>query len=484
MSLDAPSSALGLASLNMDLIDLIFSHLPDFKTLRSTILISKQFSLVFHKHPKSIVRRIALKVAGPPLDDFLTLVRFEKSAFDWDIPEFEDQSDEEDALSDRFVRYHDELPEWQDANEEGQEVQLHEIGAISKYAERAHILEEWFSFRRKARVPNRSLLTPMESHKFLRAIYRLMLFQKCFAYSETDREGYVPDLRYRPEAAQRLFAARREFLSTFGWEELHEIQIVAHFILEMEYRTQFTLAAPDKMPTHERSLLQNLEESLNSVRGADIFNEGENFTTVHARYLTGPLEEALQKQGRKLLDPSHDHFWMNVLDSAEGQFDACERCSEAKGLELWNQTNWSVFRLHAYCNENTIPNQWMPRLLSFHLADRADLQNAMAEGPSEVLLAQFHETYSESHDDWKKEDWLCETCLVKLIKTITPRWWINKKIDRGEPIPSEDCWYGWNCETMTHNSDHASKLNHFCEPTRGGGASGAARRVQISRDWV
>ncbi|KAH8823316.1 hypothetical protein DL96DRAFT_270126 [Flagelloscypha sp. PMI_526] len=474
MSFDVPSAALGLADLNTDLIDLIFSHLPDFETLRSTILISKQFSSVFDKHPKSIVRRVAQNVAGPPLDDLLTLVRFEKSGFEWDSSEVDDESDEEDSLLDAFARYHEELPEWQDASEDGQEIQVHEIDLIYEYAQRAHILEEWFSFRHKARVPNRSLLTPLESHKFLRAVYRLMLFQKCFAYGETAEELFeeLPDLGSKPKEAERLSAARREFLSTFGWEELHEIQVVAHFILEMIYKIQFISSAPAKMPIHESPLLRNLEEFVKGVQNGDPLHYFDEFEDVHARYLTGPLEEALQKQGRKLLDPSQDNFWMNLLDSAEGQYDICESCSAVKGVELWNQTNWSVFFLHTHCNRAIIQaqGQWMPGRLGYHRADRTDIQNAFAEGPPEALLAKFHETYSETHDDWRKEDWLCETCLVELIINTTPRWWINKKIERGEPLPLEDCWYGWNCRTMTHNSVHASKLNHFCKPTRGEGA--------------
>ena len=29
----------------------------------------------------------------------------------------------------------------------------------------------------------------------------------------------------------------------------------------------------------------------------------------------------------------------------------------------------------------------------------------------------------------------------------------------GETIPTEDCWYGWNCRTQTHKTLHATRLN-------------------------
>ena len=68
-----------------------------------------------------------------------------------------------------------------------------------------------------------------------------MLFQKCFAYGETIEEIFedLPNLASKPEVTQRLFEARREFLSTFERGELHEIQVVAHFILEMQYKCEF-----------------------------------------------------------------------------------------------------------------------------------------------------------------------------------------------------------------------------------------------------
>jgi hypothetical protein len=69
-----------------------------------------------------------------------------------------------------------------------------------------------------------------------------MLFQKCFTYLEVVTSGAfdgLPDLENQPKAKRRLLAARTEFLSTFEGEELHEIQIVAYFILEMQAKGEF-----------------------------------------------------------------------------------------------------------------------------------------------------------------------------------------------------------------------------------------------------
>ncbi|KAL1719047.1 hypothetical protein EV715DRAFT_199882 [Schizophyllum commune] len=64
---------------------------------------------------------------------------------------------------------------------------------------------------------------------------------------------------------------------------------------------------------------------------------------------------------------------------------------------------------------------------------------------------------------------LCANCLKDVISEFLPQWWLERKRNAGETIPTEDCWYGWNCRTQTHKTLHATRLNHFCKPTRGDG---------------
>ena len=39
----------------------------------------------------------------------------------------------------------------------------------------------------------------------------------------------------------------------------------------------------------------------------------------------------------------------------------------------------------------------------------------------------------------------------------------------------DNCWYGTTCRTQAHNRQHAARLNHICEPSRGGGGRGGGR---------
>ena len=50
-----------------DVIDCVFTSLPDFATLLSTILVSKSFHEVFQAHPSSILTSVAKTQIGPEL---------------------------------------------------------------------------------------------------------------------------------------------------------------------------------------------------------------------------------------------------------------------------------------------------------------------------------------------------------------------------------------------------------------------------------
>ena len=56
-----------VAPLSTDIIDCVFTSLPDFATLLSTILVSKSFHKVFQDHPNSILTSVARTHIGPEL---------------------------------------------------------------------------------------------------------------------------------------------------------------------------------------------------------------------------------------------------------------------------------------------------------------------------------------------------------------------------------------------------------------------------------
>lgn len=61
--------------LDDDIVDRILTWLPDFYTLKSTILVSKSIHTVFEAHPKSIIRAVAYNLVGPALPQALRTTR-------------------------------------------------------------------------------------------------------------------------------------------------------------------------------------------------------------------------------------------------------------------------------------------------------------------------------------------------------------------------------------------------------------------------
>jgi hypothetical protein len=63
------------SQLSGDIVYIILTALPDFSTLLSTIVASKDINTVFETHPSSIIRGVVDNQVGPALPQALRLVR-------------------------------------------------------------------------------------------------------------------------------------------------------------------------------------------------------------------------------------------------------------------------------------------------------------------------------------------------------------------------------------------------------------------------
>ncbi|KAF8320540.1 uncharacterized protein EI90DRAFT_3080531 [Cantharellus anzutake] len=81
---------------------------------------------------------------------------------------------------------------------------------------------------------------------------------------------------------------------------------------------------------------------------------------------------------------------------------------------------------------------------------------------------------------WKEDPntRVCEQCISRVIKDQIHRWWERER-SRGNLDPSiislENCWYGRECRTQTHNMSHAERYNHVCDNTSMARGRGYAR---------
>ena len=69
-------------SLSSDIIHCVFTSLPDFATLLSTVLVSKSFHEVFQAHPSSILTSVAKSQIGPELQPCaIRLAHFDRGGY-------------------------------------------------------------------------------------------------------------------------------------------------------------------------------------------------------------------------------------------------------------------------------------------------------------------------------------------------------------------------------------------------------------------
>ncbi|KAJ6465533.1 hypothetical protein C8R47DRAFT_991485 [Mycena vitilis] len=163
-----------------DILDRIFQWLPTFQTLSAAKLVSKTWYQVFQTHPKSIVRSVATNVLGP-VAEAIRALRYPR-----------DDAGTEDHL---------------DIDALSQE----EYSCLQQNAAVVRKLEEAFSLRYKDSLSRTSQLTPTESWRFARAMYRIMLY--CAVFSMPDDEDQVNDFEEnsRPETEAQRAAMLREY---------------------------------------------------------------------------------------------------------------------------------------------------------------------------------------------------------------------------------------------------------------------------------
>ncbi|KAG6831992.1 hypothetical protein H0H92_006027, partial [Tricholoma furcatifolium] len=232
----------GLNSLPLDddILDKILLSLPDYSTLRATILASKSFYRVFKAHTQSIIRSVAYNIAGIALPHALKVIR-------------------PIALSaDRSTSHRGAQPKpcsEDDAETAVTHLTAQECRELTRNAEIVNTLEDHFSsrFRHKDRTSNASVLSSSESLRFQRAMYRLILFAKTFTTKsyemmieeedDMETDGDTDEDDTLQQSFGREMRKRINFLRDFATSELHELLSAALFLVEIAQWVDIALAS-------------------------------------------------------------------------------------------------------------------------------------------------------------------------------------------------------------------------------------------------
>ncbi|KAK1235944.1 hypothetical protein PQX77_000811 [Marasmius sp. AFHP31] len=458
--------------LDDDTINHMLTFLPDFDSLKATILATRLFYNVYKAHPNSIRRAVAANVVGRALPEALRVVR-DRGPYDIE-PKHEGEADES------FIT-NKEIPE------------------LVENARKFRVLEDVFSLRHKNRKFKKSQLTYDESSRFQRAIYMLALYSKAFpgpdlleAFNGKEGEEYEEfQIEKRTEQI--------EFLRRFSVQDLRQMHTVSMFLIELVHWARGN--DDEWISTHDTgkaglalSCGPNViyrcyyDGSLNDLKDEFMWENDANPPHFFNGYLAEPLSKLLEERGFK--GPSEDAtHWSSVVDDAVGVHDPCARCNEEGGFNLWGPSTYEYLCQTApYLAPDTDLDSVLIGNLSNNPVEMYYFAGFIEEIPKHeniykrVILDLLNSDYKIL--DWKPDDWFCTECLTKFFEENLHLWLHDKKIQAGVEIPN-DCQYGWNCHMQIHRFEHSNKLNvnalssyvlvlepefgtlqHICEPTK------------------
>ncbi|PBK97364.1 hypothetical protein ARMGADRAFT_1009399 [Armillaria gallica] len=461
--------------LSDDVIEQIFHCLPSFSSLQSTIRVCKDFYKIFNAHPRTIVRRVAYNIAGPALPQAMRLLRY-RSEDDTDSSSSEGSAHVDDEVLSDYGPVSNSAAE----TTNGPPLTQSETKNLINIARVASKLEDLFSFRHKDRSSKVSKLSSMESWRFRRAIYRLMLFSRVFPGSKyhflsDDEDDNDDDTDANFKRIREDRQAKRDFIEDFFTQEIIEMYAVAHFLVEIvEWASLAHVGSIDPAYFGDVALCAGPEAILASyeegsvVPVQDAAEEIDLVQELITEYIEHPFRTVLEST--KTVIPAKDKtLWNKILSDVEGEDDVCKQCGAAEGLNLWSESNWEYLRGMPTFTINQI-RQYLKGLLPQSITESAFLRVQLEpiNQPSLYtdMVAELFDVKRPEFDDWDKEDLLCTSCLTIFVGEHLHLWLLERKRASGRQIP-EDCWYGYNCRTQTHRREHAEKLNHLSLPTRG-----------------
>ncbi|KAH8100466.1 hypothetical protein BXZ70DRAFT_148044 [Cristinia sonorae] len=452
------------ASLPPDIVDRILTLLPNFRALSAALRASKSLIYnVFLNHPLSITHAIAYNLIGPALPQALRIIQIKHWLDEDGYHGFSNAAPEDEIIQ--------ACPLTRLIGEK-----------LEEYADVASGLEDLFSLRFKNRLSKTSLLTPQEALRFHRALYRTWA---CTVINAEVTDEDVTDDEEEDEDQDdddddpvdpltrcrvKIIYALLNDLSTTEIREVYDLvlflNLVARWVM-CEQQVQHVAVTEPNIIWYAFS--QGIPSDLTSFN-AGIWDGPRNIDSALSQIWT----ERKVRSDRYL-----DTRSKAILEEVEGENAACERCGFVGGLELWGPTNLILWLRNTNVQELS-SGIFLPGLLSNNRDITDWIKNSLIFGRDDNgnSTFDFEELMNglvdignerEGAGRWSRDRWYCNDCVGELFRRFFWRWILLHKTKRGETI-HDDCWYGYNCRTMTHRLEHARKLNHLCIPTRGEGA--------------
>ncbi|KAJ7735727.1 hypothetical protein B0H16DRAFT_1575207 [Mycena metata] len=329
--------ALSTLPLDDDIIDRILTFCPTLKSLQCMILLSKAFHRIFQTRPKSILRAVTYNhyynIVGPAFPQALRAVRYPC----WN-PDNTQRQHEQDDPEEMATAY----PE--DFDLDGSRMTAEEIRWLRKSAKMVQTLENAYSLTQKDRTSKTSVLSPQESLRFQRAVYRICLYARIFSGDRYDLEE-IEELG--TPTINHIWRQRTAVLAQYPTEELFEIHAVIQFfrgifegVCEHEIeRNMIDLFLSTGPGGAERAWEFRTLEAVEDWLGVRV--DDEEITPLYEGYISRPLQEIWVQRGVSKPESGVGAVTKGILDSIVGENDTCSQCGTSGGLKLLTQANWS-----------------------------------------------------------------------------------------------------------------------------------------------
>ncbi|KAF7351671.1 hypothetical protein MSAN_01600000 [Mycena sanguinolenta] len=413
--------------LDHDILDQILTFCPTFGTLQAAILTSKTFYRVFQTHPKSITSEVTYNVLGPAFPSAIRVVRYP----------YADRLTSNVAPAIMATACPEtNVPTIITAEEQKLLQENHRV--VTE-------LEDIYSLMNKDEKSKTSTLTAEESHRFRRAMYRLMLYCKIFA-----AERYAAEVKRLDDGDvvfQKIQQQRIAVLSEYPTDELLEFFSATRFLFDIfnHWSDEFLSEVYMNTGPHGafRAWSASPEDDLGfSFAGLSEANPFFYDWETETDNFYGPLTEIWKM--RNAAEPEDDSLpssW--ILDSVNSTEYVCSQCG-ASG-ELYTETNWSLFRILPY-------NLLKPNLQGNYTRDLyslgIDLENRHVLGS---LITELFTMRTEEFRGWQTTDLYCDACLIKFLGEHVWRWLLKRKIADGWS-PRTNCPKGCDCKKQSITS--------------------------------
>ncbi|KAJ7721890.1 hypothetical protein B0H16DRAFT_1473640 [Mycena metata] len=454
----APSNAtIGDVQVPADVLGHILSSCPDFTTLVAAVGVCSTWQRVFETHPTSTVLAVAYNVVGPALPQAVRFVRYpypEKTPDDWGDGEDGDSGQDEEEEEDPEATDDDSddggagpskkkvqkkrkasatLPETESIDD----LTVAERMQLQKNAAIVEKLEDLFSLRHKNHTSKTSTLTAIESHRFRRAMYRIMLYCELF-YLPLNLDD-IDSMEDDPGVLDKIKEARQAMLAEYSLPHQAEILAVVTFLHELigdvldgddaERLKDICLATGPAviLQAHEARSEDVFEEALEP----EMMSSGED-NQLYSGFVSEPLE---QIWAQRQIVPPETSFGVILDDVQSVAADKCAQCN-LKGVKLWSEANWSDLIAVDFCallqgqlNKNEIETEALVQLLM------------SPKCGADVVVSDIYDALLPEFASWKKDESLCEACLEKLVGAHLHLWLYKRKVDDGWKAPQKCCLY-------------------------------------------